>query len=98
MTFDRDTGFSRMFRETVETVAQMVESLLVRHPEGLSTTTIAEALGKSKDSIRKVISQSGMRIIGKPIDGSRNRKLYTLAESATVDDDLLAGWEDKVAG
>lgn len=97
MTFDRDTGFSRMFRESVETVQQMVESLLARHPEGLSTTTIAETLGKSKDSIRKVISQSGMRIVGVPIEGSRNRKLYQLAEMATVDDDLLSGWEDMIA-
>lgn len=97
MTFDRDTGFHRMFRESIETVQQMVESLLARNPQGLSIRSIGEALGKSDDSVRKVVSKAGMRIIAEPIHGSRNRKLYKLGESATVDDDLLAGWEDMIA-
>jgi hypothetical protein len=104
MAFDRDKGFSRIHKETVQTVQQMVESLLAQNPMGLSTTELAHRTNKSSESIRKVISQSGSRIVGQQVPGSRNRKVYTLSEAALIEDDELmqyeqrAHWEDKIDG
>lgn len=98
MAFDRDTGFTRIHQETVQTVAQMVESLLAQNPMGLTVSEISSRMEKSADSIRRVISQSGMRIIGESIPGSRNRKVYKLAESIVADEERLQVWEDMVDG
>lgn len=98
MAFDRETGFSRVFREGTETVQQMVESILARNPHGMTTDELAERLSKSKEVIRKVISQSGMRIVGEKVPGSRNRKVYKLTDVAIADESLLAKWEDMVDG
>jgi hypothetical protein len=98
MAFDRDTGFSRIHKEGMETVQQMVESMLAMNPHGLTVDEMSDRLGKSKDQIRKTISQAGYNIHSEAIPGSRNRKLYKLSESATVDENLLARWEDMIDG
>jgi hypothetical protein len=96
MTFDRDNGFSLIHREAIQTVQQLIESVLARKPEGVTAQTLSDETGKSKEQIRKVVSQSGGRIYAEPIEGSRNRKVYKLVDAAVVDDDDLERWMGKL--
>jgi len=96
MTFDRDNGFSLIHREAIQTVQQLIESVLARKPEGVTAQTLSDETGKSKEQIRKIVSQSGGRIYAEPIEGSRNRKVYKLVDAAVVDDDDLERWMGKL--
>ena len=70
--------------------------MLARKPEGVTAQTLSDETGKSKEQIRKVVSQSGGRIYAEPIEGSRNRKVYKLVDAAVVDDDDLERWMGKL--
>jgi len=94
MTFDRDTGYSIIEKETVQTVQQIIESALARRPEGMTAETLADETGKSVKQVRKAASQSGGRIYSEPIPGSRNRVTYHLSrDDDEVNDDDLQRWE-----
>lgn len=95
MSFDRDKGFSRVHREQTETVAQMVESLLAKNPQGVTVGEISVQLGSSEGMIRKTLSHLGVKVEKEQVPGQK-RKVYRLAEGAQVDDNLLARWEDLI--
>lgn len=95
MTFDRDTGFTRVHREGMQTNSQMVEALLARNPQGVTVDEMSAQLDKTPGNIRKTLSHLGVRIETEQVPHSK-RKVYRLSENAMVDDNLLARWEDLI--
>ncbi|MDA2989789.1 MAG: AAA family ATPase [Actinomycetota bacterium] len=95
MAFDRESGFSQIYRESIQTVQQIIESAMKDVPEGLTIDEIHYRTGKSKEQVRKAISQSGGKILGEKVPGSK-RKIYRLSgsndEEKLVSDDDLERW------
>ncbi|NCZ52815.1 MAG: hypothetical protein EBY81_02800 [Verrucomicrobia bacterium] len=92
MSFDRDTGFARVYHEGMQTNAQLVEEVLAKNPIGLTVRSIGEKLGKSDVNIRKTLSALDENIDGFNMPNSK-RKLYRLAED---EENVLTSWEDLV--
>jgi hypothetical protein len=92
MSFDRDTGFARVYHEGMQTNAQLVEEVLAKNPIGLTVRSIGEKLGKSDVNIRKTLSALGENIDAFNMPNSK-RKLYRLAED---EENVLTSWEDLV--
>ena len=99
MAFDRQAGFTQIYRESIQTVQQIIESALENVPEGLTIDELHYRTGKSKEQVRKSISQSGGKIVGEKLPGEK-RKIYRLSGSSDgnklVSDEELSYWEEKI--
>jgi len=100
LTFDRDSGFTKTYHQSMKTTLTMIEEMLAREPQGLTLKEIGKRMDKSEGAIRTVVSRAGVRIVSEKVLGS-NKLIYKLghavAESMTIDDEQLKKWEDLVA-
>jgi hypothetical protein len=90
LRFDRETGFHRMERDEGKSVTELVVSLLVMNPTGLTLKEIAAQMGRTEDAIRHAIRASDGQIKGDLIPGTRGKKLY---KAVSADEGDLARWE-----
>lgn len=95
MAFDRERGYSRTFREGTQTVRQMVESVLAKNPQGMTVKELSVQVDTSPAMIRKTLTQLGVNVEAERLPNDKH-KVYRLSENATVDDNLLARWEDMI--
>ncbi len=94
MRFDRAAGFSRMEREDGKSVSEMVVSLLLLNPEGMTLDEIAQNMGRTKDSVRHALRDAEGQIKSDKIPGTRGKLLY---RAITTDEGDLARWESMLA-